>query len=1207
MKDCFTYLVSAIVSAYHSERFIAGRLQNLIDQPMFKRNQLEIIVIDSNSPQNEKEIVEGYIEKYENIRYVRTGMRETVYGAWNRGIKLACGKYIINANTDDRFTPDALEKMANELDHNNTIHAVYGDWLVTNTENDSFDSGSDKFIFHYPDFTPPLFFYFQITSHAALVRKEVFDMLGYYNEELRVFGDREFMFRFAVSGLKAKKIDSVIGIYLEAPNSVERSEPSAEKEFASVRGKYLMPEYFVRLFGHDHIPGKKDLAQLYAFVGSLGYRFFSHNGKPVSDLPFAAQVFKLALKLDPANVTAMNNLGVLRCVNGQHVQGLKLFHDAINIGHKNKIKSNMETAKHCSIKIEEYLWLRTEVNCPGSHKQPVSTSFEERPDKTDIENPVVSVIIPTCDRADLLVEAIESVKGQTYIDLEVIVVNDGGEDISGVVDPYKSDCSITVLNLGERKGPAMARNCGLKSARGKYIAYLDDDDVYYPNHLEAVVGFLEKSGSMVAYTDSCQALRKWDGSKYVTAEKRLVYSEDFDRQRLLVMNYIPTLNIVHRKDCIEGAGLFDEGLETHEDWDLWIRMSQKYDFHHIKAVTAEFRTRADSSISTSSKRPDFLKTMKIIHARYAYLAAGDHILRQQKYIEDELKKEIIAKGNNNLKREDLSIVTTKKGNRSLRVKTRDGSLKTLHSLYDPEAEAESMVDAFHFDGRGILVVLGLGLGYHVAELVRKYPQAEIIVIEAVPEIYEFAKEHGPGIDGEVGIITGFPPDDALRKITEHQIKKGMSPVSVFALSSAVSAFPNYYRPLLDALNKTISVKLWDRLRYEKFKPDKQKVLLIDTGYFLVREAEKALISLDHEVLRIPVDTKGNGEPIISRFVEAVVDFKPDFMLTMNHLGFDEDGVLTEFFRSIEMPVASWYVDSPRLIVQAFDKNVSPWMSLFLWDKAYMKDMEAMGFESVEYLPLGTDESLFKPLTAGKHKKKLDKYSCDIGFVGNSMVGPVKEWMEKVAPDFHPMVEKAAEYLAHSATLHGDIMKVIPETEREKIASLTKKEKMNYEAAVLWKATLLYRLSCVQMLKEFNVSIYGDSAWKGLLREQSFRLFPPLNYYKELPFLYNACRINFNATSRQMSEAVNQRVFDVPACGTFILTDYQVSLEELFDVGREVITYRQKEEIPELVRFYLNNQSTRDDIARKGRERVLKEHTYRHRLDVLVRSMKERYA
>jgi spore maturation protein CgeB len=92
----------------------------------------------------------------------------------------------------------------------------------------------------------------------------------------------------------------------------------------------------------------------------------------------------------------------------------------------------------------------------------------------------------------------------------------------------------------------------------------------------------------------------------------------------------------------------------------------------------------------------------------------------------------------------------------------------------------------------------------------------------------------------------------------------------------------------------------------------------------------------------------------------------------------------------------------------------------------------------------------------------------------------------------------------------------------------------------------------------------------------------------------------------MLGAVNQRVFDVPACGSFLLTDHQKAIEELFEVGKEIVTYKNVEEIPELVRFYLNNPDAREKIAMKGRERVLKEHTYKHRLRKIIEIMRARY-
>lgn len=558
----------------------------------------------------------------------------------------------------------------------------------------------------------------------------------------------------------------------------------------------------------------------------------------------------------------------------------------------------------------------------------------------------------------------------------------------------------------------------------------------------------------------------------------------------------------------------------------------------------------------------------------------------------------------------ISVVETKSGRPSIRLVLSDGSQKSVHSQYDPEAEAKTIVDAFSFDGKGILIVLGLGLGYHLAELAKRFPEAAIIVVEGSPEIYELAGKHGNAAEGQgegekrVRFMVGLPADDAIKEITRFQMKTGMPPLAVFPLLPAISAFPDYYNPILASLKKTTSVRLWERLRYPKFKEEITRLALIDFGYFLTAEVEKAIRRLGHEVAKVPVKKGEEGEVIVSRLLSSILEFKPDMFLTINHLGFDEDGVLASFFKSIEMPAASWFVDSPNLVIKAFDKNVSPYVSIFLWDRGYISDMKAMGFESAGYLPLAADTDVFKPLKLSH--KDVKRFSSDVGFVGNSMVEPVAEKMEKVPGDMHPLVERVAQHLSSSRLSFDESLRGLNRYEKENIKALSVHERLDFEAAVLWRSTLLYRLSCIETLKEFNPGIHGDNGWHKLLN-RDFSVKPPLNYYRELPLFYNACKINLNATNLQMGSAVNQRVFDVPACGAFLLTDDQDALGELFDMGKEVVTYKNREDIPELLKFYLSNPQERKRIAEQGRERVVREHTYIHRIKVLIDSMKKRYS
>ena len=185
------------------------------------------------------------------------------------------------------------------------------------------------------------------------------------------------------------------------------------------------------------------------------------------------------------------------------------------------------------------------------------------------------------------------------------------------------------------------------------------------------------------------------------------------------------------------------------------------------------------------------------------------------------------------------------------------------------------------------------------------------------------------------------------------------------------------------------------------------------------------------------------------------------------------------------------------------------------------------------------------------------------------------------------------------------MKTMSVRDRNRVASLDPSARTDLEAAVLWKTTQRYRLQCIDALAAFDLRIHGDPGWKTLAIESGI-LSPAIDYYKELPRFYNHCKINFNATNLQMGAAVNQRAFDVPACGAFLLTDHQEALEEAFELGKEVIAFEEVEEIPDLVRFYLHNPGKREAIAAQGRKRVLQEHTYKHRLNNIIEKMRSRY-
>ena len=189
------YLVTAIVSVYNAERFIQGCLEDLEAQTL--ADQLQVIVIDSGSEQNERAVVEEFQRRYDNIEYVRTAERETIYAAWNQAIQRAQGKFLTNANADDRHRSDALQRMAETLEANPDIAVVYADSKVTKQENAAFDEARVEACFRWPEFEPRGLFSVCYIGPQPMWRRSLHERYGGFDAALKVAGDYDFWLRLA--------------------------------------------------------------------------------------------------------------------------------------------------------------------------------------------------------------------------------------------------------------------------------------------------------------------------------------------------------------------------------------------------------------------------------------------------------------------------------------------------------------------------------------------------------------------------------------------------------------------------------------------------------------------------------------------------------------------------------------------------------------------------------------------------------------------------------------------------------------------------------------------------------------------------------------------------------------------------------------------------------------------------------------------------
>lgn len=237
---------------------------------------------------------------------------------------------------------------------------------------------------------------------------------------------------------------------------------------------------------------------------------------------------------------------------------------------------------------------------------------------------LVSVVVPTKDRPAMLRDALESIARQQYPHWEAVVVNDGGQGIDRAVQTLPADAArrIRVVDLPASLGTAGARNRALQVARGSLIAFLDDDDLYLPGHLEALVAGMAASGAAFGYTQSVAVEEAMVDGRRVTGRRGELRDYRYSRAILKVRNVIPTACWGVRRECFDLCGAFDESLPCAEDWDLLLRFSERFRLHRIPAVTAEIRVRTGAADSVT-RRTRLRPMCELFYRRYP---SGGHEL-----------------------------------------------------------------------------------------------------------------------------------------------------------------------------------------------------------------------------------------------------------------------------------------------------------------------------------------------------------------------------------------------------------------------------------------------------------------------------------------------------------------------------------------------------------------------------------------------------
>lgn len=235
------------------------------------------------------------------------------------------------------------------------------------------------------------------------------------------------------------------------------------------------------------------------------------------------------------------------------------------------------------------------IQNPLPHVSTVADPFGVKCEKAA---PSVSVIIPAYNVAAYIVETLDSVFSQTFVDFEVIVINDGSPDTAEferAIGPYRE----RILYISQDNGGASAaRNAGLRAASGELIAFLDADDLWSPGYLEEQVKFIQRAGCDVACADAMIFGEGPDaGKSYMEtlmntapASGEATFLELLSAEKSFI-----TSGVVARREPILEIGLFDEQLKNAQDFDLWLRLARHgARLAYQRKVLLKYRCRQDS-------------------------------------------------------------------------------------------------------------------------------------------------------------------------------------------------------------------------------------------------------------------------------------------------------------------------------------------------------------------------------------------------------------------------------------------------------------------------------------------------------------------------------------------------------------------------------------------------------------------------------------
>lgn len=488
-----------------------------------------------------------------------------------------------------------------------------------------------------------------------------------------------------------------------------------------------------------------------------------------------------------------------------------------------------------------------------------------------------------------------------------------------------------------------------------------------------------------------------------------------------------------------------------------------------------------------------------------------------------------------------------------------------------------------------ILLLGTGVGFELDAILR----------EAIPSVKIFAYERYPEL-----LKIALSMRDYSREILSKRL--------VFLLGSDLATYPWHHEPLPNLVFHPVlgiiymEEQLWWKQQFAGVQ--KHITCFVNSNGLLARDILDEL--LDMGVNAYPVDVVSLS---LSEITFQIKSFSPHFFMTVNHVK-----GLSKICASLDVPLVVWEID-PRIEMLPDDeinsRDIQNMVHIYTYRRKFVTYYREMKFRHVRYLPLAASTRRYYPMNIDPEVR--EKYEADISFVGNSMQLH-GDWLISKAISLlksytsHPNIEEIVHKIVNIQCTCPDkfilpelIRNILPEL---KCSYVTDDEGrgINIEGCLSEKPASERRIKAVNTLaelaKEKIVKVWGDTGWQKRLAS-SIIYAGPAGHFHELPIIYNASRINLDVNRIYQKDIVPLRIFDILACNAFVLADDSQELNSLFRKGEEIVSFKKISQIPSICAYYLKHEDERREIARRGYEKVLREHTLRKRLSFILDDLK----